>query len=101
MSELSKSDYELANLGVCIRQHAERLGIKHEGVPLEGVVGRIAVQALAHPKGGCSCSPAPQNAGGGYIEYLLEYEPDCPEHSEHVYDPRAGKWIFRDSCRNT
>jgi hypothetical protein len=24
-----------------------------------------------------------------------EYEPACPEHSEHVYDPIQGMWIVR------
>lgn len=47
MNVFSKQDYELINLGVCIKQQAERLGIEHEGVPLEGVVVRIAVRALS------------------------------------------------------
>ena len=33
---------DLINLGVCIKQQAERVGVEHEGVPLEGVVVRIA-----------------------------------------------------------
>lgn len=47
MSVFSKQDYALINLGVCIKQQAERLGIEHDGVPLEGVVVRIAERALA------------------------------------------------------
>ena len=47
MSGFSKQDYELINLGVCIKNQADRLGIEHEGVPLEGVVVRIAERALA------------------------------------------------------
>jgi hypothetical protein len=43
----------------------------------------------------CTCTPAPQDAGGGYTEYLTEYEPTCPEHSTHLYDPRTGNWILR------
>lgn len=45
MSVFSKQDYDLINLGVCIKQQAERLGIEHDGVPLEGVVVRIAERA--------------------------------------------------------
>lgn len=47
MSAFSKQDYELINLGVCIRNQADRLGIEHDGVPLEGVVVRIAERAAA------------------------------------------------------
>lgn len=42
MSGLSKSDYDYINLGVCIKGQADRLGIEHEGIPLEGVVVRLA-----------------------------------------------------------
>ena len=45
MSVFSKQDYELINLGVCIKNQADRLGIEHDGVPLEGVVVRIAERA--------------------------------------------------------
>ena len=34
--------YDLVNLGVCIKMQAERLGVEHADVPLEGVVVRIA-----------------------------------------------------------
>lgn len=47
MSMFSKQDYELINLGVCIKNQADRLDIEHEGVPLEGVVVRIAKAAIA------------------------------------------------------
>ena len=30
-----------------------------------------------------------------YTEYLLEYEPACPEHSEHLWDPTQGAWVLR------
>ncbi|KTS90696.1 hypothetical protein NS183_07915 [Microbacterium testaceum] len=53
-----------------------------------------AARVLADPKGGCSCEPFDQDAGGGYVERLAEYEPDCPEHSHHLYDPREGAWII-------
>lgn len=26
----------------------------------------------------------------------VEYEPTCPVHSEHLFDPRKGMWIFAD-----
>ena len=35
------AESDLINLGVCIKQQAERVGVEHEGVPLEGVVVRI------------------------------------------------------------
>lgn len=38
---------ELINLGVCIKNQADRLGIEHDGIPLEGVVVRIAERALS------------------------------------------------------
>jgi hypothetical protein len=44
------------------------------------------------PTTGCACTARTQNAGGGYYEHLLEYEPACPEHSEHIWNPRTGMW---------
>jgi hypothetical protein len=55
-----------------------------------------SANTLPDVDGGCACTPHSQDAGGGYTEHLLEYEPACPEHSVHLYDPRAGKWVFRD-----
>jgi hypothetical protein len=54
-----------------------------------------ADRTLPDPAGGCSCDDASQDAGGGYIEHLLEYDPACPVHSTHLYDPRIGEWILR------
>ena len=54
-----------------------------------------AVAALPLPGDGCACTPHAQDAGGGYTEYLLEYEPACPEHSEHLWDPKQGVWVLR------
>jgi len=56
-----------------------------------GEPGRV----LPDPMGGCVCTPHDQDAGGGYVEHLLEYDPACPEHSEHLYDPRTGVWVLR------
>lgn len=39
--------WDYVNLGVCIKQQAERLGIEHEDIPPEGVVVRIAEAAIA------------------------------------------------------
>lgn len=47
MRLFTKADYALINLGACIKGQADRLGIEHEGVPLEGVVVRITEAALA------------------------------------------------------
>lgn len=49
---------------------------------------------LADPQGGCACTPHWQDAGAGYTEFVPEYEPDCPVHSYHLYDPRNGEWII-------
>lgn len=49
-------------------------------------------QPHPRPGDGCQCTGYSQDAGGGYFEYLVEYEPACPEHSEHVYSPRTGVW---------
>lgn len=46
----SEADYALINLGTCIKGQADRLGIEHEGVPLEGVVVRIAQRAADHER---------------------------------------------------
>ena len=54
-----------------------------------------AVAAPPLPGDGCSCTPHEQSAGGVYTEYLLEYEPACPEHSEHLWDPTQGAWVLR------
>lgn len=54
------------------------------------------VERLPDPKGGCACHHHFQDAGGGYTEHIVEYEGACPVHSEHVYDPREGAWIFRE-----
>ncbi|WP_432679368.1 hypothetical protein ACRAJ3_11500 [Rhodococcus pyridinivorans] len=48
---------------------------------------------LPDPNGGCACTWHTQDAGCGYTEVIPEYEPACPEHSHHLYDPRAGMWI--------
>lgn len=45
MSLFSKADYALINLGACIKDQADRLGVEHEDVPLEGVVVRITARA--------------------------------------------------------
>lgn len=42
----------------------------------------------------CQCEPYTEDRGGGYIEYMLDYNPGCPVHSRHVYDPHSGEWIF-------
>lgn len=48
---------------------------------------------LPDPNGGCVCTWHEQSADCGYSELVYEYEPACPEHSTHLYDPRAGMWI--------
>lgn len=42
----------------------------------------------------CVCPWTSQDAGGGHTEYLQEYEPKCPVHSYHLFDPRKGEWVL-------
>lgn len=49
-------------------------------------------RGLPGPKDGCCCAWYSEDRGGGYFETIQEYDPACPEHSEHVYDPRTGMW---------
>lgn len=42
----------------------------------------------------CQCEPHDQDAGGGYVEHLLEYNPECPVHSYHILLPREGVWAL-------
>lgn len=53
------------------------------------------VQRLPRPEDGCVCSWESEDRGGGYSELVAEYEPACPVHSEHLWDPRQGMWIDR------
>lgn len=48
---------------------------------------------LPDPAGGCVCTRYAEDRGGGYSETVGEYDPACPVHSFHVYDPRAGEWV--------
>lgn len=52
-------------------------------------------RVLPDPNGGCVCSFYSEDRGGGYSELVQEYEPACPVHSDHLYDPRTGVWILR------
>ena len=38
--------WDLINLGVCVKQQAERIGVEHEDVPSEGVVVRITSRVV-------------------------------------------------------
>ena len=62
----------------------------------EDVTKFLAPRTLPDPNGGCACTPHSQDAGGGYVEHLLEYEPACPIHSVHLYDPESGEWVLRE-----
>lgn len=55
--------------------------------------------SLPDPKGGCACRGYSEDHGAGYVEQMVEYEPACPEHSEHVYNPRTGVWDLSDPSR--
>lgn len=51
----------------------------------------LAPRLLPDPEGGCVCTMHDSN-------YPIEppdgeYEPACPVHSTHLYDPRSGTWV--------
>lgn len=55
---------------------------------------------LPDPKGGCTCWLPPEEWDTSYYGIAepgsqMEYDPACPEHSDHLYDPRSGEWVFR------
>ena len=52
-------------------------------------------RVLPHPKADCCRIPHAQDAGGGHFEHLPEIRPACPEHSDAMYDSRAGVWVLR------
>lgn len=45
----------------------------------------------------CICAYHAEDRGGGYTEVVPEYEPSCPVHSEHLFDPRTGMWVLRET----
>lgn len=79
------------------REEAQALMAAREVLPaLLAELEALERRVLPDPKAGCCCIPHTQDAGGGYTEHLLEMHPACPEHSDALYDPRAGVWILRD-----
>lgn len=61
-------------------------------------VQALYAAALPAPEDGCACTYHPGNYP---IEPPdVEYEPACPVHSEHLYDPRAGMWVRRSDALN-
>lgn len=61
-------------------------------------VARLRERQLPKVEDGCACHYHPGPVLG--MPDDIEYEPACPEHSEHLYDPRSGSWIFRDPVKN-
>lgn len=60
-----------------------------------------ALAATTLPTSGCSCTWHSEDRGGGYFETVVEYEPACPEHSEHVWNPRTQMWELREGQPTT
>ena len=58
-------------------------------------------RALPEPGSGCICEWYSEDRGGGYHETMQEYDPACPEHSQHVYNPRTGVWEFPNAAEAT
>lgn len=91
MSVFSKQDYDLINLGVCIKQQAERLDVEHEGVPLEGIVVRIAEAAIAARREAIRLLTAESRLGVAAEEPEWEYgiraQGDDEPYTDHSDDP--------------
>jgi hypothetical protein len=58
----------------------------------ESIGSVMAQRALPTPDNGCSCGWYSEDRGGGHHETMQEYDPACPIHSVHVYNPRTGVW---------
>lgn len=58
----------------------------------------LAFSGLPGPGDGCVCTGHSHDYGG-YVEYLMEYDPSCPEHSVHVWNPRTGAWEHAEPDR--
>lgn len=43
----------------------------------------------------CTCPWTVEDFGGGVTATVPEYEPSCPVHSMHLFDPRTGAWVLR------
>lgn len=55
---------------------------------------------LPDPTAGCSCTwHVERDPYEPHIpaRYEQEYDPACPEHSKHLYEPRQGEWVLRSS----
>lgn len=57
---------------------------------------------LPDPHGGCACvwHPPSNDPAEPHISFPpeLEYEPACPVHSHHVYNPRTGVWDLAEAA---
>lgn len=83
------------------QEEAQALMAAREVLPaLLAELEALEQRVLPDPKAGCCCIPHIQDAGGGYTEHLLEMHPACPEHTDALYDPRAGVWILRDPSQD-
>jgi hypothetical protein len=54
----------------------------------------VWLQSRRTETGICTCEHTMQNAGGGYYEAIAEYDPACPVHSHHLYDPKKNEWVL-------
>lgn len=68
------------------------------GMAVEWFAQGADFNRLPLPADGCQCEWHTQDAGGGHTEILQECNPACPEHSEHVWNPRSGSWEHADAA---
>lgn len=76
-----------------------RIGERITGEAALKAVNALNARLLPDPEGGCVCETYSEDRGGGYSEAMVDYDPACPKHSVHVYDPRTGVWEFDATAR--
>ena len=80
------------------RESTTRALAPEEAAVIDAAAVKLAMATLSRPDpmGGCACV----NHLEAHGEMTLEYNPACPEHSEHVYDPRTGAWEHSPESAN-
>jgi hypothetical protein len=84
-------DHELWRTGRWIEVSLDALDAALDGAQW------VPCMLVVNPKGVCTCHYHDSDPLSGPPD--VEYEPSCPVHSEHVYDPRTGRWVFADHAK--
>ena len=80
------------------RESTTRALTPEEATAIDAAAVKLAMATLSRPDpmGGCACVSHLEAHG----ETTMEYNPACPEHSEHVYNPRTGVWEHAPESAN-